>query len=87
MAYRIVKAAQAWWPVEWQGVTDDGSIVTNRIEMRFRLLKVDAGMAFIRDVETAQQRTRRVRSRARGRHTSTARRSRRRRTPPTRRGR
>lgn len=55
MGYRIVKSAQAWWPVEWQGVTDDGEIVTNRIELRFRLLKVDAGMAFIRDVETAQE--------------------------------
>ncbi|KQM23124.1 hypothetical protein ASE73_02555 [Sphingomonas sp. Leaf24] len=56
MGYRIVKRAQAWWPVEWDGVTDDGTIVTNRIELRFYLLKVDAGMAFIRDVNDAQDR-------------------------------
>jgi hypothetical protein len=56
MGYRIVRRAQAWWPVEWDGVTDDGSIVTNRVELRFHLLKVDAGMAFIRDVEAARDR-------------------------------
>lgn len=41
MAYRIVKDRRAWWPVSWPGVDDEGAIVTNEIEMRFRLMKVD----------------------------------------------
>jgi len=49
MGYRIVKQAQAWWPVEWDGVDEGGTIVTNRIEMRFRILKVGDSAAFIRD--------------------------------------
>ena len=49
MAYRIVKQPQAWWPVEWDGVAEDGGIVANRIELRFRLLKVAEAAQFIRD--------------------------------------
>lgn len=54
--YRIVKQPRAWWPVEWPGVAEDGGVVTNRIELRFRMLKVDAAAAFIRAVVEAQGR-------------------------------
>ena len=56
MAYRIVKQARAWRPVEWPGISEDGESVTNRIELRFRILKVDAATAFIREVVDAQAR-------------------------------
>lgn len=51
--FRIVKEPRAWWPVTWNGVDEDGKLVENRIELRFRLLKVDAAAAFIRDVVEA----------------------------------
>ncbi|HEU4958963.1 MAG TPA: histidine kinase [Sphingomonas sp.] len=56
MGYRIVKQAQAWWPVEWDGVAEDGTIVTNRIEMRFRLLKVADSAGIIRDAAQLRER-------------------------------
>lgn len=56
MPYRIVSQPRAWWPVEWPGVAEDGAIVTNRIDLRFHLLKVDAGADFVRDVEEARRR-------------------------------
>lgn len=48
--FRIVKEPRAWWPVVWTGVAEDGSLVENRIELRFKLLKVDATAAFVREV-------------------------------------
>lgn len=56
MAYRIVKQARAWRPVQWPGITEEGEPVTNQIELRFRILKVDAATAFIREVVEAQSR-------------------------------
>lgn len=53
--FRIVKEPKAWWPVTWQGVAEDGSLVENKIELRFRMLKVDAAAAFIRDVVAASE--------------------------------
>ena len=50
MAYRVVKNPRAWWPVKWDGVGEDGEIVRNQIELRFRRLKVDAAAEFMRDV-------------------------------------
>lgn len=41
MAFKIVAKPRAWWPVTWPGVTEDGRIIENAIEMRFMLLKVD----------------------------------------------
>lgn len=38
-AFRIVARPRAWWPVTWDGVTEDGDIVTNRIELRFWRMK------------------------------------------------
>jgi hypothetical protein len=40
--------------VTWDGVAEDGAAVANRIELRFRLLKVDAAAQFVRAVVDAQ---------------------------------
>lgn len=55
MGYRIVKDRKAWWPVEWKGVDDDGQIITNRIELRYRLLKVDEAFAVAKAVDSARE--------------------------------
>lgn len=55
-AYRIVKQARAWWPVRWQGTTEEGEPVANAIELRFRLMKTDEAAAFGREVVAAQAR-------------------------------
>lgn len=54
--FKIVKQPRAWWPVEWKGVAEDGTLVDNRIELRFHLLKVDAAAVFVRRVVEAQGR-------------------------------
>ena len=54
MPFTIVKHSRAWWPVKWNGVAEDGTIVENAIELRFRRTKVDESAAFIRDVVAAQ---------------------------------
>lgn len=56
MTYRIVRSQRAWWPVEFPGVTEDGEIVGNKIEMRFHQMKVDTGASFLREVLAAEQR-------------------------------
>ncbi|MDQ1229272.1 histidine kinase [Sphingomonas sp. SORGH_AS_0879] len=48
--YRIVKQPRAWSPVTFPCVMEDGSVVEFSIEMRFRLLKVDAAAAFVAEV-------------------------------------
>lgn len=48
--YRIVAQPRAWTPVTFPVVMEDGTIATFMIEMRFRLLKVDAATAFIAEV-------------------------------------
>jgi hypothetical protein len=40
--FKIVDKATAWWPVKWTGVTGEGRVVENRIEMQFELLDADA---------------------------------------------
>lgn len=35
MSFRIVKDATSWWPVRWDGVAEDGSIVEQSVEVRF----------------------------------------------------
>jgi hypothetical protein len=39
--FRLVPDQSAWWPVVWPGVSEDGKIVENRIELRYRLLDAD----------------------------------------------
>lgn len=41
MAYKIVSQARAWWPIRFNGVTEDGEIVVNEIRGRFKILDED----------------------------------------------
>ncbi len=52
--YRIVAQPRAWTPVTFPVVMEDGTVATFTIEMRFRLLKVDAATAFIAEVVRVQ---------------------------------
>ena len=55
MTYTILKAPVAWWPVAWDGVGEDGAPIKCQFEMRFRLLKVDAVVDFMTEVETVRE--------------------------------
>lgn len=50
MAYKIVEQAKAWWPIRFNGVTEDGEIVVNEIKGRFIILDEDEFMEFKGDV-------------------------------------
>lgn len=36
--FRLVDKRTAWWPVHFSGVAEDGSIVENKVELRFIIL-------------------------------------------------
>lgn len=55
MAFKIVKQPRAWWPVEFPGVAEDGSIVTNKFEVQFNLLKVDAAAEWMMEMLSVAQ--------------------------------
>lgn len=40
--FKVISETLVWWPVLFAGVTDDGDIVENKIEVRFRILDEDA---------------------------------------------
>lgn len=50
MAYKIVSQAKAWWPIRWNGVTEDGEIVNIEIRGRFVILDEDEFLEFNEDV-------------------------------------
>ncbi|BBB13423.1 hypothetical protein [Sphingopyxis sp. FD7] len=50
MAYKIVSQAKAWWPIRFNGVTEEGEIVVNEIRGRFVILDEDEFVAFNDDV-------------------------------------
>ncbi len=52
--YRIVSQPRAWSPVTFPCVMEDGTVQEFVIELRFRLLKVDAAAAFIAEVVRVQ---------------------------------
>ena len=39
--FKIVKERRAWWPVKFNGVTGEGRVVENEIELRFNILSED----------------------------------------------
>jgi len=39
--FRIVAQRTAWWPITFPGVTEDGTVVENQIELRFIILDED----------------------------------------------
>lgn len=41
MTYKIVSKPHAWWPIRFNGVTEEGEIVTNEIQGRFVILDED----------------------------------------------
>ncbi|HEX7820635.1 MAG TPA: hypothetical protein VF463_08445 [Sphingobium sp.] len=45
--FKIISEQLVWWPVTFPGVTEDGEIVENRFEMRFRILQEDAHLEFL----------------------------------------
>lgn len=51
MAFKIVKNPKAWWPVFIPGVTDDGTVVENSFEMRFRILDDDENRAVAEEMQ------------------------------------
>lgn len=53
--YRIVKKRRAWWPITWNGVTEEGRVVANKIEGRFWLPKVDEFVPLIANARKVQQ--------------------------------
>ncbi len=50
MAYKIVSQAKAWWPIRWNGVTEDGEIVNIEIRGRFVILDEDEFLEFNEDI-------------------------------------
>jgi hypothetical protein len=40
--FKVVPEILVWWPVLFAGVTEDGAVIENKIELRFRILDEDA---------------------------------------------
>lgn len=51
--FRIVSRRTAWWPVRFGGVTEDGKIVENEVELRFVVLDEDEIVDFFARLEKA----------------------------------
>lgn len=50
MAFKIVSQPKAWWPVIFKGVTEDGTIVENTFDGRFRILDEDENLELEREI-------------------------------------
>lgn len=50
--FKIIAEPLVWWPVTFPGVTEDGEVVENKIEVRFVILDEDAMEAF--SIETGK---------------------------------
>ncbi len=50
--FRLVEVRRAWWPVAFPGVTEEGEVIDNRIELRFRLVGEDAVAALVGKAES-----------------------------------
>ncbi|QCI93268.1 histidine kinase [Novosphingobium sp. EMRT-2] len=48
--YRLISERMAWWPVLFDGVTEEGEVVTNKIELRFRILGEDDYVAWAQEL-------------------------------------
>lgn len=40
--FKVISETLVWWPVLFPGVAEDGTVVENKIELRFRILDEDA---------------------------------------------
>ncbi|CAN5267308.1 hypothetical protein BH10PSE13_BH10PSE13_23640 [soil metagenome] len=45
--FKLIASPLAWWPVIFAGVAEDGTVVENKIEMRFSILAEDEFAEFI----------------------------------------
>jgi hypothetical protein len=45
--FRIVSERLCWWPVTFPGVTEEGGIIENKIELRFKVLDEDDFQPFV----------------------------------------
>ncbi|MBN8844792.1 MAG: hypothetical protein J0H88_16245 [Sphingomonadales bacterium] len=50
MAYVIVEQPRAWWPIRFNGVTEEGEIVENEVRGRFIILDEDEFKEFEDDM-------------------------------------
>jgi len=50
--FNITAAPLVWWPVTFPGVSEDGAIVENRFDIRFRILTEDEHQQFLRATAT-----------------------------------
>lgn len=46
--FKVISETLVWWPVLFAGVTEEGQVVENKIEVRFRILDEDAIDDFVR---------------------------------------
>lgn len=53
--FRLVPRRTAWWPVRFGGVTEDGKIVENEVELRFVILDEDQIVEFYARLEKANE--------------------------------
>lgn len=53
--FRIVSRRAAWWPIRFGGVTEDGKIVQNEVELRFIILDEDQIVDFFARLEQANR--------------------------------
>lgn len=51
--FRIVSRRTAWWPVRFGGVTEEGKVVENEVELRFVILDEDEIVSFYDRLELA----------------------------------
>ena len=49
--FKLVEERTAWWPMNWKGVAEDGTIIENEIEMRFHVLGEAAFKALLDEAE------------------------------------
>lgn len=45
MAYKIGSQTRAWWPIRFNGVTEEGETVVNEIKGRFKILDEEENLA------------------------------------------
>lgn len=54
--YKLVAERRAWWPVTFNGVTEDGDVVANEIEMRFTIHGEDEFVALFDEALNIEKR-------------------------------
>lgn len=50
MTFRIVPHRRAWWPVKFNGVTEEGDVIENQFELRFNRHDEEEFHALMKDI-------------------------------------